>query len=82
MCSELLLASHPCSENKQKIICSSRVCPWKIEKVWLSLSNIAASMGALNGCVENFSALAILQEAALVSLGNKMSRQQSPCATP
>lgn len=43
--------------------------------------SIAASMGALNGCVENFSALAILQEAAVVSFGNKMSWQQSSCAT-
>lgn len=68
-CSELLLASHLCSQNKQKIICSSRVCPRKAEKVCSSLSTLLL----LKGSMANFSTLAVLHEAAPVSFGIKMS---------
>lgn len=56
--------------------------PMENEEGLVVFVNTAASMGAVNGSVENFSALAVLQEAAPVSFGNKMSQQQSSCATP
>lgn len=68
-CSELSLTSLLCSQNKHKIICSSRVCPRKAEKVCSSLSTLLL----LKGSVANFSTLAVLQEAAPVSSGIKMS---------